>query len=143
MNTKMLPKWAFYLLSFTWGIVMTLIGCAAAGILLLMGHRPQKNCYGWVFEVGQRWGGVSFGPIAVVQKGASQYIKDHEFGHAVQNCYFGFLFPFVIALPSGLRYQYRTYKERKDPTIALPNYYSIWFERTASEAGEFYRKGMV
>ena len=122
---------------------MTLIGCAAAGILLLMGCKPQRNCYGWVFEYGERWGGVSFGPIAIVQRGASQYIKDHEFGHAVQNCYFGLFFIFLVALPSGIRYQYRSYKERKDPTIALPNYYGIWFEKTASDAGEKYRKSIV
>ena len=143
MTKTILSRKAFWTLSFTWGLPMTLIGMAIASILITLGYKPQTNCYGWVFEIGERWGGISFGPFSMVQRGASQYIKDHEFGHAIQNCYLGILFPFVVAIPSGLRYQYHTYKERKDPNVVLPDYYSIWFEKTASEAGQFYRESVM
>lgn len=79
MSNKILPKWTFYLLSWTWGIVMTLIGHVAAGILLLLGYRPQKNCYGWTFEIGYGYGGIDLGYISIICKDNTQYLKDHEF----------------------------------------------------------------
>ena len=139
MSSKILPKWAFYLLSWTWGIIMTLIGHAAAGILLLLGYRPQKNCYGWIFEVGYGYGGIDLGYISIVCKDSTQYLKDHEFGHSVQNCFFGPLFPFLVAIPSMTRYWYREWRLRTgkgNPT----GYYDIWFEKQASDYGIAYRE---
>lgn len=130
-------KLTFYILSWTWGIIMTLIGSVVALILILIGYKPIKNIYGWYFEIGNYWGGVDLGYISIIQKNSSQYLKHHEFGHAVQNCIFGPLFPFMIAIPSAIRYWYRTIREKlgKDnPT----DYYAIWFEKQASTYGELY-----
>ena len=137
--TKPMPKWLFYLLSWTWGIIMTLIGHAAAGILLLLGHRPQKNIYGWTFVIGENWGGVDLGYISIVQHNPTQHLLNHEFGHSIQNCYFGPFFPFIVAIPSMIRYWYREFKYRKNPTVKLPDYDVIWFEGTATSLGNFYK----
>ncbi len=62
---------------------------------------------------------------------------NHEFGHSIQNCYWGILFPFLIAIPSALRYWYRTLtvhcgiKKIQD----LPAYHAIWFEAQADRLG--------
>lgn len=130
-------KLTFYILSWTWGIIMTLIGSAVALVLILMGYKPIKNIYGWYFEIGNYWGGVDLGYISIIQKNSSQYLKNHEFGHAIQNCVFGPLFPFMIAIPSAIRYWYRTIREnigKDNPT----DYYAIWFEKQASTYGELY-----
>ena len=106
-----LKKWMFYLLSFTWGIAMTTIGCLASLVLLIAGRKPKRNQYGWYFEIGTGWGGCELGCMCIVNKNPSQHTLNHEFGHAIQNCYFG---PFMIfiSLASAARYWYREYLTR-------------------------------
>ena len=69
-------------------------------------------------------------------------IKCHEFGHAVQNCYWGILMPFVICIPSAIRYWYRRYMTsvKKIPESTLPDYDSVWFEGQATRLGKAYIK---
>jgi hypothetical protein len=35
-----LPKTWYYIISFTWGILLTLAGCIVTGVLMLMGYKP-------------------------------------------------------------------------------------------------------
>ena len=139
MSKHICPKQLFYLLSWTWGIIMTLIGNVAAICLIIAGYKPKKNCYGWYFEVGENWGGVDLGYICIVQHNSSQYLRDHEFGHSVQNIFFGPLFPFLVAIPSAVRYQARTFIENRG-WICKTGYFDIWFEKQASECGTAYRE---
>lgn len=125
-------KTKFYILSFTWGIPMTLIGCIVALILRAMGYKPKRYGYCWHFEVGERWGGVNLGIVFITSKNPSTHTKNHEHGHALQNCYWGFLFPFVIAIPSLVRYWYFILT----PNKKHPPYDSIWFEGQATEWGD-------
>ena len=114
----------FYFLSFTWGIIMSIIGCFATLVLLIAGKKPKKYRCGWYFVVGKNWGGVNFGPCFVVGEMNTSSIP-HEYGHAIQNCIFGPLFPLIVALPSLTRAGYRdTYFADKndivDVAIILP-----------------------
>ena len=97
MNVSKLPKLSqelYLFLSFTWGILATLIGCIVAGALYVIGEEPHKNRLGWVFKVTWVKGaGVSFGPFAVTPKKPSSYLLQHEFGHSIQNCFLG---PFCL-----------------------------------------------
>ena len=135
-----LSKSKFYILSFTWGIIMTFIGCAASAVLLALGYKPQKNKYGWTFIVGQNWGGVDLGLASIVCENPGEHLLQHEFGHAVQNCYYGPAFPFIVAIPSAIRYWYREYLVRsgKKQYHELPDYDSIWFEGEATKLGGLY-----
>ena len=101
-----MKKIIFYLLSFTWGIVYSIIGLLVTLIMLVTGHKPKmfKTC--WYFIVGNTWGGCNFGPCIVIGSNCESCLP-HEFGHAIQNCIFGPTFPFLIAIPSMLRYWYR------------------------------------
>jgi hypothetical protein len=40
---------------------------------------------------------------------AGEHTMAHECGHGLQNCIWGPLFPFVIAIPSAVRYWYREF----------------------------------
>ena len=129
-------KFLFYFLSFVWGLPMTLIGCVIAAVLLITGHKPKKWGYCYYFEIGESWGGVNFGPIFLIDKYSSNYTKNHEHGHAFHNCWFGPLMPFIVSIPSAIRYWYRElfyYKRHKTPNNS---YDSIWFEGTASTLGK-------
>ena len=135
-------KSQFYALSFTWGIIMTLIGCITSVVLIIMGYKPMKNRYGWYFIIGKNWGGLDLGLASIVNENPTEHLLQHEFGHAVQNCYYGPVFPFLIAIPSTIRYWYREYLVRsgKKQAYELPPYDSIWFEGMATELGGLYEK---
>lgn len=100
-------KLIFWLLSLIWGLPITLVGAAAALILYWKGYLPTRWGPCWVFAIGKGWGGVNLGPIILVSKGSKSNTINHEVGHALQNCIWGPLFPFVIAIPSVIRYWVR------------------------------------
>ena len=127
-------KSSFYTLSFTWGIVMTFIGCLAAIGLLVTGHKPQKWGYCWCFETGKGWGGVNLGPIIITSKNPSRHTKAHEHGHALQNCKFG-PFMIIVSLMSVCRYWYRELKYYKKGLTPPTAYDDAWYEGEASKIG--------
>lgn len=134
-----MKKTLYYLLSFTWGIVMTAIGFLVGGALTLFGHRAIKEGPCWCFIVGDNWGGVSLGPVMLMSPAnynAGRTVK-HEFGHSLQNCIWGPLFPFVIAIPSATRYCVREFQQNKG-TPPTTDYDAIWFEGQATEWGNKY-----
>lgn len=138
-------KFKFYLLSFTWGLPMTLIGCVVAFILRSAGYVPQKYGYCYHFEVGENWGGVNLGIFILTDVTSSEHTKSHEHGHAIQNCYWGFLFPFVIGLPSAIRYWYREYlvSIKKRAYSELSEYDSLWIEGDATKRGTEFMKSLM
>ena len=136
MNPK-LSKFIFYFLTFTCGLPFTLIGCFTALFLYMRGHRPKKHGYCFCFEIGENWGGINLGLFFIVNKDAARSIKNHEHGHAVQNCFLGPFMIFAVALPSLIRSRYRVYltdKKGVSPS-SLPPYDSIWFEGSATRLG--------
>ncbi len=138
----MLTKTEFWLYSWLWGFIMTLLGVIIFGILRLCGFKPEKNQYGYAIRIGSPgWGGISFGPYCLVSPTTSQHTLDHEFGHALQNCVFGPGMIF-IGLASAARYQYREFLHNvlKKKYSDMPDYDDIWFEGQATLWGEYYRK---
>lgn len=127
-------KKTFYTLSFTWGLPLTLVGLFVGAILISIGKKPKKYGACWYFEVGENWGGLNLGLIFLVSINPINYTLNHEHGHAIQNCYFGFLTPFVISIPSVIRYWYREYRMRIGKPCTT-GYYDIWFEKQASLLG--------
>lgn len=107
---KVLKVIGFWLASYTWGIIMTLIGTVVSLALLVTGHKPKTFGYAVYFEVGEGWGGVELGPFFLCSKGCGLHTKQHEFGHGIQNIILGPLFPFLVAMPSALRYHIRNGK---------------------------------
>ena len=140
-----LSKILFWGLSLTWGLIMTLLGLTTTVVLLCLGYKPNPNFYGWTFHIGEYWGGVDLGPVSIVNKNPTRHLLRHEFGHSIQNCFWGPLFPFVIAIPSMIRYWYREYlvQIKKKKYSELPDYDAIWFEGQATKIGEEYERAQV
>ena len=129
-----MTKSKFYTLSLTWGLPMTLIGAIAVLILKLSGHEVKKWGYCYYVEVGKYWGGINLGMFFITSKGAGRDVRNHEHGHALQNCYWGWMMPFAIGIPSLLRCWYLTYKALYDLDYEY-DYDSIWFEGQATKWG--------
>lgn len=136
----MLTEKQWQSLTYSWGLLMTLVGLAVGAVLSAFGYKPEKNIYGQVYRVGKGWGGVNFGPVSIVCEDADRSVLNHEFGHSIQNCYLGPLFPFLVAIPSACRYWERVYLQKtdKEKFNKLPPYDSVWFEGGATELGNKY-----
>lgn len=130
MNKKL-----FMILTHTWGIIMTIIGYCAAAVLIVLGYKAEK--YGWCyhFKLGENWGGVNLGRVIITDTITSKHTLNHEHGHAIQNALYGVLFPFIVAIPSAVRYHYRNAQEKKGKELTT-QYDDIWFEGQATEWGD-------
>ena len=125
-------KFLYYLLQFTWGLLMNIVGSLVFTFLIIFAHKKPKkfhNC--WYISVGKRWGGLELGTFFLIDSGESASTKYHESGHAIQNIIWGPLFPFIIGIPSAIRYWYR----KLTPNKKHPPYDSIWFEGQATKWG--------
>lgn len=107
----------YYILNCTWGCIMTLIGAVVALALLCVGKKPQKHAGCTYFNVGKSWGGMELGCFFLTDSNDSTPTKNHEFGHSLQNCLWGPLFPFVVCIPSAIRYWLREFKTQKSKKI--------------------------
>jgi hypothetical protein len=122
----------FYLLSLTWGLPLTLCGLTLAAVLRGLGYRSVDYYGARLYTLGHGWGGLSLGPILITCSDASDRLRRHELGHAVQNCRYG---PFILppVLLSILRYHLRN--RRIQYGLPLTPYDSWWFEGEATGLG--------
>ena len=116
---------------------MTLFGFFLAVFLSAFGLKSKRHGGCWYFEIGENWGGFEAGLVFVVNKNPSEYIKNHEFGHAIQNCFLGFLMPF-FSISSAVRYWYREFKYYRKGKTPPTEYDDFKFEGQATELGEKY-----
>lgn len=107
---RMFRTAGYWLVSLTWGGVMTLLGAVIALGMLLSGHAPKKLGPNVYFEAGLGWGGMEYGAFFFVSKDASEETRLHEAGHGIQNLVLGPLMPFLVCIPSALRYWMRNCK---------------------------------
>lgn len=125
-----MKKTTFYILSFTWGLPLTLVGLLVAAVLRIAGKRPKRWGYCYYFEVGKGWGGLELGLIFLTDSTPFEHTKCHEHGHAIQNCFFGPFMPFIVSIPSAIRYWWRHFTKATTP------YDAIWFEGQATRLGK-------
>lgn len=130
-----MKRFWFYLLSFTWGILMTLIGCVVALIMLVIGKKPEKHGTCWYFKIGEHWGGLELGVFFLTDHTPTKHTLNHEHGHAIQNCWFGPLMPFIVSIPSAVRYWYRELKYLRHGKTPPTAYDDVWFEGQATRVG--------
>lgn len=109
----------YWIVSCTWGIIMTLIGAVIALGLLITGHKPKIFHYNVYFAFGSGWGGVNFGAFFFVAKTSDRLdIHQHESGHGLQNILLGPLMPFVVAIPSAVRCLIRGYSQKNKKIVS-------------------------
>lgn len=128
-------KKTYYLLSLTWGLPLTMVGGVVGMILRLCGIHPARFGFCLCFEIGRKWGGLNLGLVILCQRGASDALRRHEHGHAIQNCYFG---PLIIPLVFGSAARYHYYNRMEKMGNTLPPYDSWWFEGQATALGNRY-----
>lgn len=131
----------FYILSFTWGSLTSIIGLLLM-IPFLITKRTKKFCgrlYG-IFPkcFGSGWG-FEMGCFFFVSYNCEFDFRMncHESGHGIQNILWGPLMLFVISIPSLIRFWYIRYLYKKGETN-IPDYDSIWFEGQATRWGKEY-----
>lgn len=122
---------------------MTYIGLiVTAFCIIFLKGKPHKNGFSYIVEIGENWGGVELGAVALCGRYATQgspaydmqwyeHTRRHEFGHTVQNLIFGPLQLFIVGIPSAARYWY----QRLTPERVHKPYDYVWFEYTASKWG--------
>lgn len=142
----------FWIISLTWGIIMTSIGLLITAILNLIkfagkvvGYnlkiKTHKNGCSLITEIGGNWGGLELGAVALCgnysEKWPSRFdsTRKHEFGHAIQHLFLGPFFIFVVAIPSACRYWYQRIMRKKGKKFPAGWYDSIWFEGGADRTG--------
>lgn len=133
---KIILKVLYWILSLTWGAMLSIPGLIGLCVFWAAGCPIIKNGFSYIVVVGNDWGGLNLGIISFVEKSDEKYFQStrrHEFGHSLQNIIFGPLQLFVVAIPSVIRYWYQTIRDWK----RLPNkdYDAIWFEGTATKYG--------
>ena len=139
-STKLLSKqrWLYYLLHFTWGIIMTTIAGLTAGVLYVVNlftKNMQFKKYHGVLEIrlGQNWGGCDLSLVYLRDTTSDISVSNHELGHSFQ-VWLGIFFPFVVAIPSAIRWWIRWLQPNKQHKP----YDGAWFEDAASQCGKWY-----
>ena len=120
---------AFWALSCTWGIIMTLLGAIGALVFLAMGHRPVRVGYSYMFAFGSGWGSGSFRPLIFSSRGKSppRRLPPPQAGGRISHFMSLALFPFVVAIPSLI-------SAAADPA----GHRGRWFELQATALGHKY-----
>lgn len=126
----------------TWGALMTLPGLLITSFcIVFLRGKPHRNGFSYIVEVGGNWGGLELGAVALCgnySKSSPSWFEQtrrHEFGHAVQQLIFGPLQPFIVGIPSAIRYWYDRLESKHADERGEDWYDSIWFEGTATRWG--------
>lgn len=131
MNKFQPSRTLFYILSFTWGIILSTLGAIAALFLRALGYYWYPNQYGYIIFIGNNsWGGFTLGPYSFVCPDASPKLLDHEAGHSYQNALFGPL-TVILTIISIFHYWISCFVPK-----VQNNYYDFWTEKNASQLGE-------
>lgn len=127
-------KLLFYLVQFTWGLPVNLIG-AALWLALFKGHKHERFKNAFVTYVPGNMGGISLGLFIFIsadkEAGWTSDTRIHEYGHTVQCLILGPLYLPVILLPSAVWYNFFDgYRKRKHIS-----YYRLFCESQADRLG--------
>lgn len=125
---KNIKRWQFYLLSFTWGLPMSIVGAIVCGVLMCFGYKPKRYGHCYYIAIGERWGGFEMGWFFLTDKSENEATKKHELGHGYQNALqLGWFCPIFSAI-SAVRY----WRKRLGADF---DYYAWWFEGHANKIG--------
>ena len=133
-NKKICSKTAYRVGQWTWGFPQTFIGA-----LLHLRHRDKRSFdyNGAKVTVWDKDEGVSLGRYLFVPDDG-QFLLEHEYGHSIQSLILGPLYLILIGAPSLLWNRLPYFKRlRKDKN---KSYYSVVFERTASQLGSKHKR---
>lgn len=119
------------------GWAMSFIGKVVCFVLKLF-KQTAKDYKGICpyFEIGNGWGGASFGWFFICSKDCSERSRNHEVGHCIQNAAVGGLKMAAYSGASAFRYWFiKIFRLKTD-------YDSWYFEGDATRIGNEYVKNM-
>lgn len=123
-------KFVYYLASFTWGLPLTLAGICVAAIERLRGCAVSHFGHAiWIHRPGNA--GFSLGCFLFAPGDCLDHVIAHEYGHSIQNVWYGPFALICVAIPSVIRYWFRVIY----PVRIKKHYDSIWFEGQATNTG--------
>ena len=99
----------YYLIHWTWAIPMNIFGGIMCLIALCCKWPVHKYRNAIEIVVPKNFGGLELG-MFFLRGPNNQGVAPHEYGHSIQMLWWGPLFPFVVGLPSALRYWLRHFK---------------------------------
>lgn len=130
---KFLSYFIFFIIQWTWGIILNIIGLFVAIGMICTRHRPYW-CGPYIyFRTKWDFGGVEFGMFFIIGEQCDS-IACHEMGHSIQNMIFGPICCF-LSLGSMIRYWYREFKYHKKSLNPPTSYNSWWYEGVATKWG--------
>lgn len=130
-----MTKSHYYVLQWTWGIILNIIGACVFVYALIAKWPISKYRNAILMEAPKSFGGLNLGMFLMVGKGNRSSVA-HEYGHSLQNLTWGLLMPFVIAIPSAIRYWHRRIKYLDKGLTPPTTYDSVWFEGQATSLGK-------
>lgn len=135
--------WIYYLLNYTWGIIMTFIGWAALLFCrMFLDKRIGRHGPACYVTIGDNWGGLELGKCFLVADNMgerwTEHTKNHEMGHSFQNAIYGPFAIFIVAIPSACRYWHQRIMRRRGKSFPSDWYDSAWFEGSATDMGDWY-----
>lgn len=122
----------FYLIQFTWGLLENIVALIIYLIFINKPHYKYKNAF--VTSIGSNFNGnFSIGCFIFISEDKKwfddSYDLRHEYGHCLQNLYFGPLSPFIFKIPSCIHFW--ICKLRND----FDHYYDFYPEAYANKLG--------
>lgn len=120
----------YYFLSFTWGFLMSFIGLfVILGSCVITKTKPKRFGLCYYNRIGEWWGGAEWGAGFICDKTCKKSTFAHEHGHGLQNIILGPFMPFVVCIPSAVRYWLYEFndKNKKNMYLMLFSVISILF----------------
>lgn len=127
----------FYLIQFTWGLSVNLIGFLVWLVCKLRGRRTEKYCNCFITYVKKKhFGGLSLGLFVFMSDDKDEQwvynTRIHEYGHTIQCLLLGPLYWIVVAIPSAIWCNFfEGYRKKNDVS-----YYALYCESWANKWGE-------
>ena len=135
----------FYLIQWTWGLPVNLVGGIVYLICKAMGRKSEKFGYAWITYLPWNQGGLSLGLFIFMKadhpnKTWTYNTRIHEYGHTWQCLLLGVLYYPVIAIPSAVWCNFfEKYRQKNNVS-----YYVFYPEKWANAWGQkFSHKKMI
>lgn len=135
----------FYLVQWTWGLPVNLVGFIIYLICKLLGRKSEKFGHAWITYLPWNQGGLSMGLFIFMKadhpdKTWTYNTRIHEYGHTWQCLLLGPLYYIVIAIPSAVWCNFFEGYRRKNKV----SYYVFYPEKWANAWGQkFSGKQMI
>lgn len=123
------PRAVFYLLQFTWGLPVNMVGLL---VFLCCRRCPRERfCNSVVTLLPEGRGGLSLGIFLFLGGREDPALRVHEYGHTIQCLFLGPLYWVAVALPSAVWFHFfNGYRRRR----RVP-YDALYCERWATAWG--------